>query len=231
MTGEREAPPEDRWAALSDDPRVVLAGGAVFLVSGLSLVLHILTGAPLWALLAALVVAAGVVASRLLTADPGTRRRWVALVRAGVLIGLVSTAAYDSSRWLLVRYAGMRSSPFTALPFFGDALLGGLGSSGVRRAAGIAFHLTNGVAFGTAYLVWFGHRSWRWGVPFALVLEAFMLALYPGWLDARSVRELTEISLVGHVAYGLSLGLLASTARARLPRPGLPSADLPPTEP
>ena len=117
---------------------------------------------------------------------------------------------------LLVQVAGFHTSPFTALPQFGDALLGNLGNPALRTIAGIAFHLTNGITFGIAYTVWFGDRSAFWGVPYAFGLEAFMLALYPGWLDVRSVRELTEISLLGHLVYGLVLGGGAALGRPRM---------------
>ena len=199
------APPPD-LAEPADERRAVLIGGVVFLVSGASLVVHILTGAALWAVFATLVVAACVAGARWVWSVPAARAEWLTKVRAGVVVGLVATGAYDLARWLLVQVGGFHLSPFKALPFFGEALLGGLGDPAVRTAVGVGFHLVNGVAFGIAYAVWFGRRSPWWGVPFALGLEAFMLALYPGWLDVRSVRELTEVSVFGHVVYGLTLG-------------------------
>jgi hypothetical protein len=63
------------------------------------------------------------------------------------------------------------------------------------------------VAFGCAYAVWFGHRPWWWGIGFALGLEACMLAIYPGWLDIRTLGEFTTMSVVGHLVYGTVLGL------------------------
>ena len=116
---------------------------------------------------------------------------------------------YDASRWLLVQATPLSASPFEALPLFGQALIGDAAGATVL---GIAFHLVNGVAFGTAYTLWFGERGVVAGVVFAFVLEGFMLALYPGWLDPRSIAELTSISLLGHVAYGLALGGLAPLA-------------------
>ena len=190
----------------SGDPRTALIGGAVFLVSGASLVLHILTGAPLWALLAGLVAGGCLLAARIVWFPAAGRAEWLANVRVGAGVGLVATGSYDLSRWLLVELTGIHLSPFKALPFFGDALLGGLGSEPMRTMVGIGFHLLNGVTFGIAYTVWFGRRSPWWGVPFAFGLEAFMLALYPGWLDVRSIQELTQVSVFGHVVYGLTLG-------------------------
>jgi hypothetical protein len=190
----------------TDEGRCALVGGAVFLVSGAALVAHILTGAPLWAVLAALVTGAAVAVARWVWSVPVARARWLALIRVGAVVGLAGTATYDLSRWLLVHLAGFHTSPFKALPYFGEALLAGLGGPAATAVAGIAFHLLNGVAFGTAYVVWLGHQRPWWGVAFAMGLEAFMLSLYPGWLDVRSIEELTQISVLGHVVYGLTLG-------------------------
>ena len=192
-----------------------LAAGAVFLASGASLVVHVLTGAPLPAVLATLLVAGGLGAARWPGVDPGARAVWASRVRAGAAAGLAGTAAYDASRWALVQLGGFTVSPFKAIPLFGEALLAGQGGSATQQAAGVAFHLVNGVCFGIAYTVWFWPRGWRAGVMFALALEACMLAIYPGWLDIRSLREFTQVSVLGHVGYGVALG---TTARALVVR-------------
>lgn len=192
-----------------------IAQGAVFLASGASLVAYILTGAPLPAALAALVMGGGLFAAGSMAADPAARAAWAARVGAGAAAGLAGTAAYDASRWVLVQLGGFTVSPFTAIPLFGEALLAGQGGSATQQAAGVAFHLVNGICFGIAYTVWFGPKGWRAGVVFALVLEACMLALYPGWLDVASLREFTQMSVLGHVGYGVALG---STARALVAR-------------
>ncbi len=199
----------------------MLVGGGVFLSSGASLVLYVLTGAPLALVLGVLAVAGGAALAVTVLSAPDSRREWVGRVLVGIPTGLLATAVYDGSRWLLVQVASMESSPFAALPLFGQALLSGMPDPTARLLAGLAFHLLNGVAFGVAYTVWFGRRPFWVGILFALGLEAFMLAIYPGWLDPRSVAELTQISLVGHLAYGTTLGLLAPallTHRARTRR-------------
>lgn len=184
----------------------VLVSGGVFLVSGASLVVYVLTGAPM-ALVLALLVVLGVGAVVLaMRGHPDRRREWVRRVRIGVPVGLVATVLYDLSRWALVSIADMHVSPFKAFPLFGQALIGDAGSDALL-GSGIAFHLLNGVAFGIAYTVWFGHRPVWVGVLFALGLEAFMLAIYPGWLDIRALEEFTQMSVLGHVVYGLALGL------------------------
>lgn len=186
----------------------VLASGAVFLASGAALVVYILTGAPMALVLGLLVLAGGVVVALTVWGDPVRRRRWLARVRLGIPVGLVATVCYDLSRWALVEVAGFTASPFVAFPLFGQALVGD-GGSGPLTALGVGFHLLNGIAFGIAYTVWFGHRPFWVGILFALGLEAFMLAIYPGWLDMRTIGEFTQMSMLGHVAYGSALGLMA----------------------
>ncbi|GEA87796.1 hypothetical protein [Cellulomonas cellasea] len=196
----------------------LLVPGGVFLLSGASLVVYVLTGAPM-ALVLALLVVLGVGAVALtLRGEPERRRAWSVRVRVGVPVGLAATVLYDLSRWALVSLAGLHVSPFTAFPLFGQALVGE-GVTGAVWGWGVAFHLLNGVAFGIAYTVWFGHRPVWAGIAFALGLEAFMLAIYPGWLDIRALQEFTQMSVLGHVVYGTALGfgarwlLRRSTAR------------------
>ncbi len=197
---------------------VRLVAGAACCVSGAALVVHILTGSPLWLALAGLGFAASLAVAVVTLGAPSAQRDLAAVAGRGVIVGLVGTAAYDASRWILVQLGGLSLSPFEALPLFGQALLGETREGLLVTAAGIGYHLLNGVAFGAAYTIWFGRRSWWWGIVFALGLEAFMLALYPGWLDPRSIAELTQVSVVGHIAYGTALGLTAT--RLLRPPPG-----------
>jgi hypothetical protein len=187
-----------------------LLAGATCCVSGVALVIHILTGSPLWLVLTGLGFVFSLAVVVVSVGDDAARRHLRALVGAGLIVGLVGTAAYDGARWLLVQVGGLELSPFEALPLFGRALLGESRDGLAVTIAGIGYHLLNGVAFGVAYVIWFGHRVWWWGVVFAFGLEAAMLAVYPGWLDPNSIAELTQVSLVGHVAYGAAMGLVAS---------------------
>ncbi|MGL4743453.1 MAG: hypothetical protein ACRCXL_03570 [Dermatophilaceae bacterium] len=181
--------------------------GAVFFASGAALVAYVVTGAPLPLVLGTLIVAGAAALALTVWPDDAARRAWLARVQVGVPVGLVATGAYDISRYLLVQGAGFAASPFAAFPLFGQALLPDVGGGAAHAVAGVAFHLVNGTAFGCAYAVWFGHRRWWWGIGFALALEAFMLAIYPGWLDIRSLREFTTMSVAGHLVYGSVLGL------------------------
>ena len=223
-----------RYAATTGEGRVEtepaslrparLVAGAACCVSGAALVVHILTRSPLVARLCRARVRglAGRGRGRgpgQTAGDPAARSRLGVLAKRGVVVGLVGTAAYDASRWILVQLGGMHLSPFEALPLFGQALLGESREGLAVTAAGVAYHILNGVAFGVAYTIWFGRRRWWWGIVFALGLEAFMLALYPGWLNPRSIAELTQVSMVGHFAYGATLGLTATKLLAGIERP------------
>ena len=66
--------------------------------------------------------------------------------------------------------------------------------------------------FGIAYAFLFGPRHWVVGIVFALLMEVIVFSLYPGWLDLDKVlKEFTIVSLTGHVAYGLALGLICNS--------------------
>ena len=47
------------------------------------------------------------------------------------------------------------------------------------------------------------------GVAFALGLEACMVLLYPQWLRLQAVDEFLQVSIFGHVVYGVVLGFAA----------------------
>jgi hypothetical protein len=46
------------------------------------------------------------------------------------------------------------------------------------------------------------------------VLEAFTVALYPPWLGLTAVAEFVSVSLLGHLAYGTTLGLVTARSAA-----------------
>jgi hypothetical protein len=209
MSPEPSDQTTDRTSPGSPTRLQVAASGAVFLASGASLVGYILTGAPMALVLGVLVLLGAMVVGATVWGQTERRRQWLTCVRVGIPAGLIATFCYDASRYLLVQVAGFTASPFVAFPLFGQALIGSGAGVGPRTLIGVGFHLLNGMAFGVAYTVWFGNRPFYVGIPFALVLEAFMLALYPGWMDMRTVAEFTQMSLVGHIVYGSVLGFLA----------------------
>jgi hypothetical protein len=127
----------------------------------------------------------------------------------GIIAGFLATLAYDISRLLLVTVGGLKFWPFETFVLFGKLIIG----EGVSRTAaytvGTAYHFLNGMLFAVAYCFLFGGRNWKFGVLWALGLEASMFTIYPGWLDLKAVmKEFTIVSLSGHVVYGTVLGIL-----------------------
>jgi hypothetical protein len=194
--------------------RIVTTG---FLVSGFALVVFVLFGVSLPAtiILGWLAILAGSTWYLRHAGAPG-RAHFFAVLRAGAIAGLVATLAYDTSRAVLVEVFDLKLNPFGAFGAFGDALVPGSGTTGWVRWVGSGYHLVNGISFGIAYAGLFGRRGVLAGIGFALVLEAAMLALYPGWLHIEAVREFTQVSLLGHLCYGAVLGGLT---RRLLPDP------------
>jgi hypothetical protein len=187
--------------------RVVIAGAAA--VSGISFFVYLLLRWDLRLSLGAVAVALGTAAAlvwrRLAPSQRASVRKTAAI---GIAVGVVSTLAYDTSKWALVQLGGFGESPFGALPKFGALLLGNAGSQVGNWIVGSAFHAINGITFAIAFLLLVPRPTPLRGLVFALVLEAVQVAFYPGWLDPQSVAEFTTISAFGHVVYGLTLGAL-----------------------
>jgi hypothetical protein len=184
--------------------------GGLFLASGVALVTYILSSISLaWTFGGAvlLAVAGGGVLLRRSTA---ARRLEVArAVRVGLVGGVVATAAYDLARFALIAVTGIAFWPFDIFHIFGQALLGTEAPSALTTAAGLAYHVTNGVGFAVAYTVMLGRRGVVAGILWGLGLEALQLTFYPGWLQIQAIAEFVQVSVFGHVVYGTVLGALA----------------------
>ena len=189
--------------------RYLLAG--LPLATGAALTVYILASWSLLAALAVTVACTGAVAlygwQRLGPfARAWARRR----VLAGLVAGLVATAGYDIVRLSLVHFGNFTFWPFDIFGVFGRALLGEAADPLVLRAAGLGYHLANGTFFGVAYTIVWGRRGPLAGLAWAMVLETFMVGLYPGWLPLSGVMgEFVSVSLLGHLTYGLLLGSVA----------------------
>ncbi len=128
--------------------------------------------------------------------------------RAGLIAGIAATAAYDLSRFILVTVFESPVWPFEALPAFGGLLLGADAGFNTRLFAGSIYHVINGVGFGIAYALFSRRPRILTGLVWALVLELFMVTLYPTWINLKALDEFVRISAFGHVVYGVVLGLL-----------------------
>jgi hypothetical protein len=184
--------------------------GAAALFSGAALVAHILAGVSLRLTLlftALLLVLAIVLIAR--RSAPQQRARLRRVAGAGLLAGVIATAAYDGAKFLLSRGTDSPYNPFEAIRAFGLLLAGPSAPPVAIYAAGTSFHLLNGISFGVAFCFLFRRRSLLQGIAWGMFLELFQLTLFPGWLDIRSYREFVQISVLAHLVYGAVLSLVA----------------------
>lgn len=185
--------------------RRALALGALF--SGAALLAHILAGLSLRLCLVATLTAAGTMTVALWSAAaPEDRRRVARRAAAGLWSGAAALVAYDGSKYLLSLMDTSPYNPFEAIRVFG-VLLAGPEAGLAIWAAGAAFHILNGLAFGVAFALGSRRGGLLPGILWGLFLEVFQLTLYPGWLDIRAYAEFARISALSHVVYGAVLGL------------------------
>jgi hypothetical protein len=142
------------------------------------------------------------------------RRALSRRVRLGLLAGLAATAAYDAVRYLAVALTSWSVRPFQVFALFGQLLVGRDAPAGVQLLAGTAFHLLNGLGFAVGYAVVVRRPGVVSAVAWALGLEAFTVALYPPWLGLTAMSEFVSVSLLGHLAYGTTLGLVTTRSAA-----------------
>jgi hypothetical protein len=221
------SPPGDHRSLLQQNRWAVLVL-ALPLATGAALVVHMLTDRSLAAALgvaAALALLGIVLAARHLppSARADARRR----ARTGVLAGLAGLAAYDLSRVLLVIATGFETKPFKALPHFGRGLLGPDVSDTAAWIGGSGYHVANGIGFAVAYCLAVRRPDWRTGIAWALLLEATMIVFYPSWLQIKALEEFVTVSLLGHFAYGGTLGAVAAHLAGRHPRQNEPDERAP----
>ena len=130
-----------------------------------------------------------------------------ALVGAGA--GLAAVVVYDVVRLALVKVFGFTFWPFDILRIFGEALIGSHASIVAKNLAGVLFHCANGVGFGVGFVFLWRRPTLLAGIIWGLILECCMVTLYPGWLHIKFMEEFLSVSIVGHIAYGLTLGGIA----------------------
>lgn len=194
-----------------------------FFATGAALVIHILTPLPLWLSTAVTVTGGVVICWGLVRRRGGAAEQTRQLVLIGLQAGVLGLIAYDAARWAWVWSTGSPANPFEALPLFGAGLVGTSAPLAVRWIAGWLFHVANGIGFAIAFVLCFrGRANVWWGIAWGVLLEVIVLLLYPVWLQVDALREFATVSVLGHVVYGATLGLVA---RRRLSSVGL-TADL-----
>lgn len=195
---------------LSHSSSIILSLSALF--SGAALLISIFTQLSLALTLTLLAIfAISIFSLKWIQSNKTERQSIKSKLSTGVIVGILATMAYDTSRWLLVIIGQLDVSPFEAFNLFGKLIIGSQNSATITFIVGLSYHLLNGIAFAIAYCFLLGGRNWKWGILWALGLEAAMLAIYPGWLDLEAVlAEFVAMSILGHVAYGSVLGKLSN---------------------
>lgn len=194
--------------------RTVLS--ALSLSTGAALLVYVVSGVSLLAAASLALAVGGVVAGVLWRRAAGPERAELGrFLRVGCVSGVLATAAYDVSRFILIEMTGIEFWPFDIFQVFGQALVGADQTGLAIEALGFAYHLANGVGFALAYTLLLGQRGVWAGIGWALVLEAMMVTIYPGWLGMRALDEFLQVSIVGHLVYGSVLGVTAQRLLAR----------------
>jgi hypothetical protein len=186
---------------------------------GLALIMHILSGVSLLAAYAGLAVLGVVVWLVLLAGGSASARRDLyRRLAIGAAAGFLATIAYDAARYGLVAVLSWSVNPFHAWSLFGEALLGADSSASARFAMGVAYHLMNGIGFGVTFALIVRRPTWWLGVLWGLTLELVMALLYPRWMRIAQLQEFLTMSLLGHVVYGATLGVLTGALLHRSAR-------------
>ena len=151
------------------------ATGLSLLFSGVALLTYILARISLrLALAAAAIFPIAILATTWLTLLPQQRARLAHRLKTGIMAGLLATGAYDLTKFILSQFESSPYRPFELMRVFGVLLLG-------TGAAGVGFHVMNGVCFAVAYWLLFGRYGVKAAIFWGLFLEVFQLTLYPGW--------------------------------------------------
>ncbi|GAA4409197.1 hypothetical protein GCM10023187_32130 [Nibrella viscosa] len=183
--------------------------GSLFLASGVALLTYIGTGISMALTLLVVVLLFGTIGWLVWQQLPPSRRTFLSRrLRVGVWTGLIATLAYDGCRFALITLTGIQFWPFDIFRLFGQALIGPDQPAIITEIAGLLFHLLNGVSFAIAYTIWFAPSGVLAGIGYALVLEAIMVTVYPGWLGLKALDEFLQVSIVGHLVYGSLVGFL-----------------------
>ncbi len=178
--------------------------------SGIALVITILSDAPLW-MSSTFVFVPGFVSVVALGVLLRGRQQalYLSRVRVGVIAGVLATAAYDVSRFVVESTGLANTKTFKAIPLFGAGLTNQGSHEPLAVTMGWAFHLCNGIGFALAFILVAAGRPLIWGIVFALTLELAMVLLYPQWLGITLTKEFLSVSILGHVAYGAVIGRAA----------------------
>jgi len=136
---------------------------------------------------------------------------------AGIVAGVIGLIAYDLIRYAIYRSGLLNYHPYHAIPILGSLITGQPATVESSLIAGWLYHFWNGFNFAIIYALMAGPASWQWGLLWAMFLEIGMLLSYPSLLAIKASAAFVGVSLIGHGAYGLAVGITVN----RLTRNGV----------
>jgi hypothetical protein len=145
-------------------------------------------------------------------AKPPAREIFIQRLAAGLFCGVAGLIAYDGVRWLILISGTVPFNPFRAIEVFGLLILKVDVDTWITKTVGWLFHIWNGLSFAVMFTLAVGRGSLLWAIIWSLMLELAMVSTYPSifrlWLDLPFL----VVSLSGHLAFGVALGLAARGA-------------------
>ncbi len=127
-------------------------------------------------------------------------------IRVGLVGGLLGTIGYDLFR---IPFDIAGANTLAPIRVYGLWTTGSSGSTLWTDLAGFSYHLSNGVTFAWIYAIVMLRRHWAWAIGWGLLLET--LAVLSPFGEVFAIRKATYglvLAYLGHVWYGLPLGLL-----------------------
>lgn len=134
---------------------------------------------------------------------------FVTCLVVGIGGGAAGTVVYDLVRLALQRGHVFNYNGFRAILIFGSWITGTQTTTWQSALAGWTYHYWNGVAFGVFYLLLAGNRRWWYGVIYGMFMELCMLGLFPTFIRITDRFDFIALSVIGHIGYGATLGLIA----------------------
>jgi hypothetical protein len=204
----RVKPDEDRsafWTLTIGVIAASLSGAAILLhaFGGVHLAFSVIVLAPMTLVM---ILCLGV------WAKPRNREIFLQRLVGGLFAGFMGLVAYDLVRWLILISGTVPFSPFRAIEVFGLLILRADVDSWLTKAVGWIFHVWNGLSFAVMFTMAVGRGRLWWAIVWSLVLEVAMLSTYPSLFRILLDWPFITVSLVGHLAYGIGLGLAAHGA-------------------
>lgn len=179
-------------------------------VSGLAIVLHAAGWLPMYFLVNLL--AAPSLLLLLILSGIAYRvedRLFLDRLATGAWAGLVATLCYDLIRYLIWAGGIVSYNPFVSHPIFGRLITGYPEETAMALLVGWAYHFWNGIGFGIMYTLVAGSASWYYALAWAMFLEIAWLTALPSILQFKLNPQYVSLSVIGHGAYGVALGVLS----------------------